>query len=117
MASVNPISGRSEASISEVLAWNGSAVRRGKNFPAQFTPLENIPSLGDNSGMPFRRETQFTTAHIQEMTAAYDSVVAKLKLKPDDPRRGKLATLIVQLAKAGVVDAEKLAEQARAGLK
>lgn len=67
--------------------------------------------------MPFRNETQFTTAHIQEMTAAYDSLVAKLKLAPDDPRRGKLAALIVQLAKAGVVDAERLADQARAGLK
>jgi hypothetical protein len=67
--------------------------------------------------MPFRNETQFTTANIQEMTAAYFSVVAKIKLKPDDPRRGRLATLIVQLAKAGVVDEEKLADQARAGLK
>ena len=51
------------------------------------------------------------------MSAAYDSVVAKLKFAPDDPRRGTLATLIVQLAKAGVVDADKLADQARAGLK
>src|SRR5689334_13545801 len=67
--------------------------------------------------MPFRNEKQFTTANIQEMTAAYDSVVAKLKLKPNDPRREKLATLIVQLAKADVVDAERLADQARAGLK
>jgi hypothetical protein len=67
--------------------------------------------------MPFRNETEFTTANIQQMTAAYDSVVAKLKLAPDDPRRGKLATLIVQLAKAGVVDADKLADQARSGLK
>ena len=67
--------------------------------------------------MPFRNDTQFTTANVQEMTAAYDSVVAKLKLTPDDPRRGRLATIIVQLANAGVLDAEKLAAQARAGLK
>jgi hypothetical protein len=67
--------------------------------------------------MPFRNETQFTSADIQEMAAAYDSVVTKLKLKPEDPRRGKLVSLIVQLAKAGVIDADKLAAQARAGLK
>jgi hypothetical protein len=67
--------------------------------------------------MPFRNETQFTTANIQAMTDAYDSAVAKLKLTPDDPRRGKLVSIIVQLAKAGVVDADKLADQARAGLK
>jgi hypothetical protein len=31
------------------------------------------------------------------MTAAFDAVVARLKIKEDDPRRGKLASLIVQL--------------------
>jgi hypothetical protein len=67
--------------------------------------------------MPFRSETEFTTETITSMQAAYDSVVAKLKLKPEDSRRGKLATLIVQLAKAGVVDSERLADQARSGLK
>jgi hypothetical protein len=67
--------------------------------------------------MPFRNETDFNTESLQATTAAYDSVVAKLKLKPGDPRTGKLATLIVQLAKAGIVDTEKLADQARAGLK
>jgi hypothetical protein len=51
--------------------------------------------------MPFRNETQFSIERVQAMTAAFDSVVAWLKLKPDDPRTGKLATLIVQLAKGG----------------
>jgi hypothetical protein len=51
------------------------------------------------------------------MTAAYDAVVTKLNLKPGDPRTGKLVSLIVGLARAGVHDADKLADQARAGLK
>lgn len=67
--------------------------------------------------MPFRNEKQFTSADVQAMTAAYDAVVAKLKLTPEDPRRGKLVALIVQLAKAGIVDTDKLADQARAGLR
>jgi hypothetical protein len=67
--------------------------------------------------MPFRNETQFTTAQVQAMTAAYDSVVAKLTLTPEDPRRGKLVSLIVQLAKTGILDADKLADQARSELK
>ena len=67
--------------------------------------------------MPFRHVTQLDAATLSAMTAAYDDVVAQLRLKPDDPRSGKLASLIVQLAKAGVVDSEKLVEQARSGLK
>jgi hypothetical protein len=67
--------------------------------------------------MPFRAETQFDSDALSAMTAAFDSVVAHLHLGPDDPRTGKLASLIVQLAKAGVVEVDKLADQARAGLK
>jgi hypothetical protein len=66
--------------------------------------------------MPFRHQHEFTTETVQAMTAAHDAVVARLNLKPDDPRRGKLVSLIVQLAKAGVLGPEKLADQARAGL-
>jgi hypothetical protein len=51
------------------------------------------------------------------MMAAYDAVVARLRLMPDYPRTGKLASMIVQLAKAGVLDADKLAEQAWMGIK
>jgi hypothetical protein len=67
--------------------------------------------------MPFVNYPEFNTETVQVMTGAYDAVVERLKLAPDDPRRGMLAKLIVQLAKAGVVDPEKLADQARAGLK
>lgn len=67
--------------------------------------------------MPFRNETQFDTETRKTMTTAYDAVVAKLRLKSTDPRTGKLAILIVQLVKAGVLDVDKLSEQARMGLK
>jgi hypothetical protein len=66
--------------------------------------------------MPFRKETEFNTETVRAMTAAHDAVVARLNLKPNDPRRGKLVSLIVQLAKAGVVDPKRLADQARASL-
>lgn len=67
--------------------------------------------------MPFRDQKGFDIEVLRAMTAAYDSVVATLNLKPDDPRTGKLAILIVQLARAGIFDADRLADQARAGLK
>ena len=68
--------------------------------------------------MPFQNEaTAFSTGAVQAMTAAYDLVVEQLKLRQDDPRRGKIVTLIVQLAKAGVLEVDKLADQARAGLR
>lgn len=68
--------------------------------------------------MPFRKyHPEFDLETVKMMTKAYDLVVAQLQLKPEDPRTGKLATLIVQLAKAGVVDPERLADQARAGMR
>ena len=67
--------------------------------------------------MPFRNYPQFDTETLKVMTTAYDAVAARLKLVPDDPRSGKLASMIVQLAKAGILDPEKLAEQATMGLK
>jgi hypothetical protein len=67
--------------------------------------------------MPFRQYPQFDTDTVEAMTEAYDTVVARLRLIPADPRTGKLASLIVDLAKAGVRDADKLAEQARMGMK
>jgi hypothetical protein len=70
-----------------------------------------------HSAMPFRNVTEVDNLTLKVMTDAYDSVAARLKLKPDDPRTGKLAKLIVQLAMAGVTDADRLAEQARMGLK
>jgi len=67
--------------------------------------------------MPFRDYPQFAPETLKTMAEAYDAVVARLRLGPADPRTGKLASIIVQLAKAGVLDADKLAEQARMGLK
>lgn len=67
--------------------------------------------------MPFRNFEDIDLETVRLMTEAYDSVVAQLRLKPDDPRTGKLAVLIVQLAKAGVRDVRILADQARAGIK
>lgn len=67
--------------------------------------------------MPFRNFKDFDYEMLQTMTAAYDAVVAKLNLKPTDPRTGRLAIRIVELARAGVLDVDKLADQARAGLK
>ena len=66
--------------------------------------------------MPFRDYPQFDGELLKAMTDAYDAVVARLRLRPDDPRTGKLASMIVQLAKAGVRDVDKLTEQARMGL-
>jgi hypothetical protein len=67
--------------------------------------------------MPFRDYPTFDLETVRVMTEAHDSVVARLNLKADDPKRGKLVALIVELARAGVVDPEKLADQARAGLR
>lgn len=67
--------------------------------------------------MPFKHTTVFDSDTLNAMTAAYDSVVATLNIKLGDPRTSKLASLIISLAKAGVVDPERLADQARAGLK
>ena len=66
--------------------------------------------------MPFRNYPEIDIETAKVMTEAYDLVIARLKLKPEDPRTGKLASLIVSLAKAGVRDPERLADQARAGL-
>jgi hypothetical protein len=51
------------------------------------------------------------------MTAAYDAVVARLDIKPDDPLTSRLAAKIVGLVKAGERDLGKLTEQALTGLK
>jgi hypothetical protein len=68
--------------------------------------------------MPFRNDAAaFSTEAVQAMTAAYDLVVEQLKLPLDDPRRGRVVSLIVQPAKAGVLEVDKLADQARAGLR
>jgi len=67
--------------------------------------------------MPFRNYTQFDSAALKAMTAAYDAVVARLQLKSNDPLTGKLAAKIANLAAEGERDVGKLTEQALLGLK
>jgi hypothetical protein len=67
--------------------------------------------------MPFRNYPEFDLNTVKSMTEAYESVAARLQLQADDPRTGKLAIIIVQLVKAGVVDADRLADKAYAGLR
>jgi hypothetical protein len=67
--------------------------------------------------MPFRIYPEIDAEMLKVMTEPYDAVVARLRLTPDDPRIGKLASMIAQLAKAGVLDADKLADQSRMGIK
>ena len=67
--------------------------------------------------MPFRNYTQFDTATLNVMTAAYDAAVARLQLKSDNPLTGKLAAKIASLAAEGERDVGKLTEQALLGLK
>lgn len=66
--------------------------------------------------MPFRNYTQFDTETLKAMTAAYDAVVARLKLEPNDPRTGRLAAKIVMLASDGERNVGKLTEQASTDL-
>ena len=60
--------------------------------------------------MPFRNYTQFDSAALKAMTTAYDAVVARLRLKSDDPLTGKLAAKIANLAE-GQRDVGKLTEE------
>jgi hypothetical protein len=67
--------------------------------------------------MPFRNYTQFDSAALKIMTAAYDAAVARLKIKSDNPLTGKLAAKIASLAAEGERDVGKLTEEALLGLK
>ena len=66
--------------------------------------------------MPFRDYTQFDSATLEKMRLAYDAVIARLNIKSDDPRTGKLAAKIAALAAEGERDVGKLTEQALLGL-
>lgn len=48
--------------------------------------------------MPFRNYTQFDSAALNVMTAAYDAAVARLQLNSDNPLTGKLAAKIASRA-------------------
>jgi hypothetical protein len=67
--------------------------------------------------MPFRNNIEFDHRATENMTAAYDAVVARLDIKSNDPITSRLAAKIVALAKAGERDPSKLTEQALMGLK
>jgi hypothetical protein len=67
--------------------------------------------------MPFRNYSQFDSATLKKMTAAYVAVVERLDLKSDNPLTGKLAAKIAALAAEGERDVGKLTEQALLGLK
>ena len=67
--------------------------------------------------MPFRNYSQFDSATLNVMTAAYDAVVARLQLKNNDPLTGKLAAKIASLAAEGERDVGKLTEQGLLELK
>ena len=51
--------------------------------------------------MPFRNIKEFDAETLRNMTQAFDAVCERLKLAPDDPQRGDLATKIIELAAAG----------------
>lgn len=67
--------------------------------------------------MPFRNYTQFDTATLDVMRAAYDAVMLRLNLKNDNPLTSRLAAKIAALAAEGERDVGKLTEQALTGLK
>jgi ABC-type amino acid transport substrate-binding protein len=66
--------------------------------------------------MPFRSYAGFNAEMLRNMTAAYDSAVAKLQIKSDDPLTSKLAAAIAALAADGERDPVKLCERSIAEL-
>lgn len=66
--------------------------------------------------MPFRHVPagQFNLDTMKLMQGAFDVVCQKLSLPPEDTRRSKLASIIIELAASG--EREGLAEKAEAAL-
>jgi hypothetical protein len=62
--------------------------------------------------VPFRDYSGFNAETLRIMTAAYDAAVAKLHIKNDDPRTGKIAAKIAALAADGERDPANLCERA-----
>jgi hypothetical protein len=60
--------------------------------------------------MPFRNYTQFDSATLDIMGAAYDAAVKRLGITSDNPLTSKLAAKIAALASEGERDATKLTE-------
>ena len=66
--------------------------------------------------MPFRDYSGFTAETLRNMTAAYDTAIAKLNIKTPDPLTSKLAAAIAAIASEGERDPGKLCERALAVL-
>jgi hypothetical protein len=58
--------------------------------------------------MPFRNIKEFDVDTLRNMTQAFDAACDRLKLAPDDPQRGDLASKIIDLAATGEREAGKL---------
>jgi hypothetical protein len=54
--------------------------------------------------MPFRDLKGFDSETLRNMTQAFDAACARLGLGPDDPERGEVANVIVELAWRGERD-------------
>jgi hypothetical protein len=64
--------------------------------------------------MPFRKFTKdFTPATLDAMAEAYDALLREPGLTGSDPRSGKLALKIVEIARAGEDDRDTLIRKAR----
>lgn len=66
--------------------------------------------------MPFRDYSGFNGATLKAMTAAYDSALAKLGIKPDNPLTSNIAARIAAFASDGERDPDRLCEKAIEGL-
>jgi hypothetical protein len=60
------------------------------------------------SVIPFSRDLAFDPEHVQAMLTAFEAVRAELRLRQGDQRTELAALKLVDLAKAGERDADKL---------
>jgi hypothetical protein len=58
--------------------------------------------------LPFSRDVAFDPEHVQVMLAAFDATCAKLHLRKSDKMTELVALEIIDLAKAGERDADRL---------
>jgi hypothetical protein len=66
--------------------------------------------------MPFRDYSNFDTATLNAMRAAYDAAISQLGITSDDPRTSNIAAIIAALASEGQREPAILCEQAIAAL-
>jgi hypothetical protein len=58
--------------------------------------------------MPFREIKSIDEATRRSMSQAFDAACDRLRLEPDDPERGELAAVIIELVAAGERDPARL---------